>query len=39
MLEATQKEKNNQQESHIKIYVKGIDMAKNKYGIYKTKQT
>ena len=35
MLEATQKEKNNQQESHIKIYVKGIDMAKNKYDGHK----
>lgn len=35
MLEATQKGKNNQQESHIKIYVKGIDMAKNKYDGHK----
>ena len=32
MLEA---EKNNQQEGHIKIYVKGIDMAKSRYDGHK----
>lgn len=38
MLEAAQKEKNNEQESHIKITIKGIDMAKNKYAGYKITQ-